>query len=160
MKKLVTATTLTAGIGAAIVGLDHGNEADAAEQTQPTNQSTTQSTSGSSANLYTAGQCTWYVYDKVGGTIGSTWGNANNWATSAQSAGYTVNHTPEKGSILQSSAGAYGHVAYVEQVNNDGSLIVSDMNFRKPYEITTRFVDVDQVDQFNYIHPKSNTNMT
>ena len=51
MKKLVTATTLTAGIGAAIVGLDHGNEADAAEQTQPTNQSTTQSTSGSSANF-------------------------------------------------------------------------------------------------------------
>ncbi|SUM34530.1 secretory antigen precursor [Staphylococcus gallinarum] len=65
MKKLLTATTLTAGIGAAMLGLDHGQEADAAEQTQTqsTNESTTQS--ASSGNLYTAGQCTWYVYDKV-----------------------------------------------------------------------------------------------
>src|SRR5699024_243271 len=36
-------------------------------------------TSGSSNNLYTAGQCTYYVFDKVGGKSGSTWGNANNW---------------------------------------------------------------------------------
>ncbi|PWZ84482.1 CHAP domain-containing protein, partial [Staphylococcus pseudintermedius] len=44
----------------------------------------TQSTGVTSAgNLYTPGQCTWYVYDKVGGEIGSTWGNANNWASSA-----------------------------------------------------------------------------
>ena len=31
--------------------------------------------------IYTPGQCTWYVYDRVGGKIGSTWGNANNWAS-------------------------------------------------------------------------------
>ena len=56
-----------------MLGLDHGQEADAAEQTQTqsTNESTTQS--ASSGNLYTAGQCTWYVYDKVNGEIGSTW---------------------------------------------------------------------------------------
>src|SRR5699024_7014171 len=41
MKKLVTATTLTAGIGAAIVGLDHGNEANAAEQTTQVDQIST-----------------------------------------------------------------------------------------------------------------------
>ena len=68
-----------------MLGLDHGQEADAAEQTQTqsTNESTTQS--ASSGNLYTAGQCTWYVYDKVNGEIGSTWGNANNWASAASS---------------------------------------------------------------------------
>ncbi|MDU2136956.1 MAG: CHAP domain-containing protein, partial [Staphylococcus warneri] len=40
-----------------------------------------QSSSGS--NAYTAGQCTYYVYDKVGGKIGSNWGNASNWANAA-----------------------------------------------------------------------------
>ena len=46
-----------------------------------TTSSSTQTTSSTSGNLYTAGQCTWYVYDRVGGKIGSTWGNANNWAS-------------------------------------------------------------------------------
>ena len=41
-------------------------------------------------------KCTWYVYDKVGGEIGSTLGNANNWAAAAEGAGFTVNHTPSK----------------------------------------------------------------
>ena len=45
-----------------------------------TTSSSTQTTSSTSGNLYT-GQCTWYVYDRVGGKIGSTWGNANNWAS-------------------------------------------------------------------------------
>ena len=36
--------------------------------------SSTQTTSSTSGNLYTAGQCTWYVYDRVGGKIGSTLG--------------------------------------------------------------------------------------
>ena len=70
--------------------------------------------SSAGGNLYTSGQCTYYVYDKVGGKIGSTWGNANNWANAAASAGYTVNNSPSQGAILQTSQGAFGHVAYVE----------------------------------------------
>ena len=27
----------------------------------------------SGSNLYTSGQCTYYVFDRVGGKIGSTW---------------------------------------------------------------------------------------
>ena len=114
-------------------------------------------------NTYAKGQCTYYVFDRVKEDhqlISNQWGDAKYWANKAKKQGYTVNENPTKGSILHYPKGKYGHVAYVEQVNNDGSLIVSDMNFRKPYEITTRFVDVYQVDQFNYIHPKSNTNMT
>ncbi|MEJ7144570.1 CHAP domain-containing protein, partial [Staphylococcus capitis] len=87
-------------------------------ETNTTSTSTsTQSISTSSGNLYTAGQCTWYVFDRVDGKIGSTWGNANNWASAAQAAGYTVDHQPEEGAILQTSEGSYGHVAYVESVN-------------------------------------------
>ncbi len=77
MKKLVTATTLTAGIGTALIGQAHITT-DAAENytnynnynyntTQTTTTTTTTTTTSSishSGNLYTAGQCTWYVYDK------------------------------------------------------------------------------------------------
>ena len=49
----------------------------------------------SGRNLYTSGQCTYYVFDRVGGKIGSTWGNASNWANAAARAGYTVNNTPK-----------------------------------------------------------------
>ncbi|MFQ3854395.1 CHAP domain-containing protein [Staphylococcus sp. 2S1] len=153
MNKLVTATTITAGIGAAIVGLDQGNEASATEQTQQTNQTTTQETASSSANLYTSGQCTWYVFDKVGGGIGSTWGNANNWASAASSAGYTVNNSPEAGSILQSSEGPMGHVAYVENVNSDGSVNVSEMNYSGgPYSVSERTISAGEASSYNYIH--------
>ncbi|EOA9110715.1 CHAP domain-containing protein [Staphylococcus aureus] len=165
MKKLVTATTLTAGIGTALVGQAH--HADAAENytnynnynyntTQTTTTTTTTTTTSSishSGNLYTAGQCTWYVYDKVGGEIGSTWGNANNWAAAAQGAGFTVNHTPSKGAILQSSEGPFGHVAYVESVNSDGSVTISEMNYSGgPFSVSSRTISVSEAGNYNYIH--------
>ena len=110
-----------------------------------TTSSSTQTTSSTSGNLYTAGQCTWYVYDRVGGKIGSTWGNANNWASAASAAGYTVNNTPEKGSILQTSEGSYGHVAYVESVGSNGSVTVSEMNYSGgPYVKDTRTISASQ----------------
>ncbi|MCI2955002.1 CHAP domain-containing protein [Staphylococcus caprae] len=164
MKKLVTITTLTAGIGASLLGTT--SNAHAAENTQniqnnaqynTSNQQSysteTTSASSTSGNLYTAGQCTWYVFDKVGGQIGSTWGNANNWASAAEASGYTVNHTPEKGSILQSSNGAYGHVAYVENVGSDGSVTVSEMNYNGgPYVVDTRTISSSEASSYNYIH--------
>ena len=153
MKKLVTATTLTAGIGAAIVGLDQGHEANAAETTQSTQTTQSTTTQSSSGNLYTAGQCTWYVFDKVGGDIGSTWGNANNWASAASQAGYTVNNSPEAGSILQSSEGPMGHVAYVENVNSDGSIEVSEMNYSGgPFSVSDRTISAGEASSYNYIH--------
>ena len=65
----------------------------------------------SGANYYTSGQCTSYVFERAGGKAGSLWGNANNWANAAAAAGRTVNNTPTAGAIMQSTAGAYGHVA-------------------------------------------------
>ena len=126
-----------------------------------TTSSSSSSTSNSSSvtststknNLYTAGQCTWYVYDKVNGAIGSTWGNANNWANAARAAGYTVNHTAEAGSILQTTAGSLGHVAYVESVNSDGSITISEMNYTGGAYVTdTRTISASEVSSYNYIH--------
>ncbi|EKU48971.1 CHAP domain-containing protein [Staphylococcus massiliensis] len=109
--------------------------------------------SGSSANLYTAGQCTWYVYDRVGGKISTLWGNANNWGSAAASEGFTVNNQPQAGSIMQSTQGAFGHVAYVESVNNDGSVTVSEMNYNAgPFGVSTRTIPASQAYSYNYIH--------
>ncbi|HDV6032500.1 TPA: CHAP domain-containing protein [Staphylococcus pseudintermedius] len=108
---------------------------------------------GSSANLYTVGQCTYYVFDRVGGTIGSTWGNASNWASAAAAAGYTVNNRPSAGAILQTTQGAFGHVAYVESVGSDGSIRVSEMNYGYgPGVVTSRTISASQAASYNYIH--------
>lgn len=123
-------------------------------QNTTSTSTSTQSTGVTSAgNLYTPGQCTWYVYDKVGGEIGSTWGNANNWASSASAAGFTVDNNPEEGSILQSNAGPMGHVAYVESVNEDGSITVSEMNYDGgPFNVSTRTISASVAGSYNYIH--------
>ena len=60
------------------------------------------------------------------------WGNAGNWNDNAIQLGYTVNTTPAVGSIAHwegSEIGTIGHVAYVEAVNQDGSVNVSEYNY-------------------------------
>ncbi|WP_415425647.1 CHAP domain-containing protein [Staphylococcus borealis] len=114
-------------------------------------------------NLYAKGQCTYYVFDRIrqdGNMISNKWGDAKYWAAKADEEGYTVNNEPSVGAILQYPKGQYGHVAYIDKVHQDGSLTVFDMNYNKPYEVTKRTVHDNQVDEFNYIHPKENRNET
>ncbi|MCG7305881.1 CHAP domain-containing protein [Staphylococcus warneri] len=123
-------------------------------QNEPSSNNSTafsgQSSSGS--NAYTAGQCTYYVYDKVGGKIGSNWGNASNWANAAAQDGYNVSNSPKQGAIMQTSQGAFGHVAYVENVNSDGSIKVSEMNYNGgPGNVSTRTISASQAGSYNYI---------
>ncbi|MCO4329301.1 CHAP domain-containing protein [Staphylococcus hyicus] len=106
-------------------------------------------------NLYTAGQCTWYVFSKraqAGKTISTFWGDARNWAAKAASEGFTVNKTPKVGAIMQNYEGPYGHVAYVERVNLDGSILISEMNYIAPYITSTRTIPASSVHAHNYIH--------
>ena len=106
-------------------------------------------------NLYTAGQCTWYVFSKraqVGKTISTFWGDARNWAAKATSEGFKVNKTPKAGAIMQNYEGPYGHVAYVERVNLDGSILISEMNYIAPYITSTRTIPASAVHLHNYIH--------
>lgn len=60
-------------------------------------------------------------------------GNAADWARNAASYGIPVSSTPAVGTIAQWDANAglspLGHVAYVEAVNSDGSIEVSQYNF-------------------------------
>ena len=153
-EKIKTISTLVAGLGIAFLG--HTTHADAAEnnnQQQSTyNYSTTEVSFSNSGNLYTSGQCTCMFMIKLV-EKSDQHGNANSWATAAQAAGFTVNNTPEEGAIMQSSEGAFGHVAFVESVNNDGSITVSEMNYDGgPFAISTRTISASEASSYNYIH--------
>jgi surface antigen len=78
-------------------------------------------------NGYIRGYCTWYVANKI--AVPSNWGNANTWDNLAPRSGWTVGSVPKVGAIAQTDRGAEGHVAYVEAVSEDGTMIkYSDMN--------------------------------
>lgn len=111
------------------------------------------------SNVYDDGQCTYYVFDKVkehGQMIERSWHDAKYWAERAEEDGYEVNGKPAVGSILQSPRGKQGHVAYVEKVNDNGSIEVSEMNYIAPFKVSTRTIDADRIDRYSYIHPKEN----
>ena len=101
---------------------------------------------------YGAGQCTQWAWSKRR-DLPSTLGNANTWASRAAAAGYSVNRTPSAGSIFQTSSGWYGHVGYVESVNGDGSIVVTEMNYNyRPYMVIRATIPASAVGNFNYIH--------
>lgn len=92
------------------------------------------------ANGYDFGWCTWHAANRrreIGNPVPTNLGNAVTWSARARAAGMTVSDVPIAGAVIwhdQSKsgyvAGGLGHVAYVESVNADGSIIVSDMNSR------------------------------
>ncbi|MDO5343827.1 MAG: CHAP domain-containing protein [Candidatus Saccharibacteria bacterium] len=55
-------------------------------------------------------------------------GNANQWPTTAAAHGIRSGSTPKVGSAAVMYVGVYGHVMYVESVNGDGTITVSDYN--------------------------------
>lgn len=76
-------------------------------------------------NTYTYGYCTWYVKNRRP-DIPNGWGNAMDWFPNAQASGWPTGSTPRVGAV-----GTQGnHVVYVEQVNGDGTVTISEMNYR------------------------------
>ncbi len=79
------------------------------------------------SNGYDYGYCTWYAANRV--AVPSNWGNANTWAYYAPSSGWNVSKRPVAGSVAQTTGPGYGHVAIVNEVSEDGTMIkYSDMN--------------------------------
>ena len=108
------------------------------------------------------GQCTYYVYNRfaqLGAPIRtSVLGNAAEWTGNAAAAGYGVSSTPRAGTAIvfqRGLAGAdpvYGHVGFVERVNADGSVFISEMNVRGLNVISTRTIPANLAAQASYIN--------
>lgn len=59
--------------------------------------------------------------------IPNNWGNAYSWYSSAQSIGWPTGSAPRAGAIAWYRFGS--HVAYVEAVNGDGTIYISEANY-------------------------------
>ena len=82
-------------------------------------------------NLWYSSQCTSYAgykaYEHWGVYI-AYWGNAYSWDESAVARGYRVDRSPAPYTIAVSNSGAWGHVMWVESVNADGTINLSEYN--------------------------------
>lgn len=116
-----------------------------------------------SSSPYPQGQCTWYVYERVqqfGKKVGSDWGDAHNWDNRAESDNYDVSQTPSTHSAVVFEAGQagahdiYGHVAFVEKVNKDGSIVISEANVKGLGIVSYRTIDASTAEDLHYIEPK------
>lgn len=98
-----------------------------------------------------AGQCTTWGWLKRP-DLGFIKANASQWDNIARNAGLLVDHTPSAGAIFQTDSGWYGHVGYVESVNADGSINVSERNYSGCYGVLFSTIPASAVGRFNYIH--------
>lgn len=95
------------------------------------------------------GYCTWYVASRR--TV--PWsGDAWEWFSAARAMGYQVGATPAPGAIMVTWESYVGHVAYVEQVNADGSFVVSEMNYRGWGIIDERTLRVKDVPLLGFVY--------
>jgi len=69
-------------------------------------------------------------------------GNANQWVSDAQSAGIPVDHNPQPGDVAISLAGAFGHAMYVESVNGNGTINISQYNVNLDGRFSTNTISV------------------
>ncbi len=98
----------------------------------------------SAGNGYVAGYCTWYVKNKRP-DLPNNLGNAISWVSRAAAQGFATGSTPKVGAVGQHG----NHVVYVESVNDDGTVTISEMNHKGLYVQTTRTLPASY---FSYIY--------
>lgn len=83
---------------------------------------------------YDRGYCTWWAAfrrGQIGRPVPSNLGNAITWKVLASRSGLGIGTKPAEGAVIWTPASrGWGHVGFVEKVNEDGSIWVSDMNSR------------------------------
>jgi surface antigen len=104
----------------------------------------------------------WKAYEFYG--LYLSWGNAYSWDDGARAAGYVVDHTPAPNTIGQVDGYPYGHVFWVESVNGDGSISVTEYNNAYATylysgdmhygDFGARTISADALWQYNFIHLK------
>lgn len=95
-------------------------------------------------NSYTYGYCTWYVKNRRP-DMPNNLGNANTWVARAAAQGMATGSAPRTGAVGQQGM----HVVYVEAVNGDGTVTISEMNHLGFGVINSRTVPASY---FSYIY--------
>jgi surface antigen/LysM repeat protein len=100
-------------------------------------------------NHFAFGNCTYYVYNRRQ----IPWqGDAWAWYGNAQAMGFATGRTPRAGSIMVTWESGYGHVAYVESVNPDGSWVVAEMNWVGFNTVDRRLIQPGGVPLIGFIY--------
>ena len=98
----------------------------------------------SDGNRYVKGYCTWYVKGRRP-DLPNNLGDARTWVSRAAAQGLPTGSAPRVGAVGQRG----NHVVYVESVNADGTVTISEMNRRALYDETTRTVPASY---FSYVY--------
>ena len=95
-------------------------------QSQSSSRSSSQASrySSASGNTYYWGQCTWYAKSRRP-DLPNMLGNGGSWVANAAARGLATGRTPRAGAIAEIP----GHVMYVEKVNGNGTISISEMNY-------------------------------
>ena len=91
-------------------------------------------------NLYPYGYCTWFVKAKRS-DIPNNMGHAKAWLNSAKVFNIATGSEPKVGAIVVTTESSYGHVAYIESIEND-TLVISEMNFKGWGKTSTRSLNM------------------
>lgn len=110
----------------------------------PSNPVSTVNRGSVAGNTYAPGYCTWYVKNRRP-DLPNRMGNAISWVSSAASQGFATGSAPAVGAVGQQG----NHVVFVESVNGDGTVTVSEMNYKGLYVISSRTVSASA---FTYIY--------
>jgi surface antigen len=107
-------------------------------------------------NGYDYGYCTWWAAVRraqIGHPIPSNLGNASTWKVLAQRSGIPVGNTPRAGAVIWTPPrDYYGHVGFVESVNADGSVNISEMNTAGWGVVTRKTISAQVAAGYSYIY--------
>ncbi len=105
------------------------------------------------SGFYGAGWCTWYVYNAryaIGRPLPTNLGAADSWPYRAAAAGLVVNNTPAVGAAIYMGN---MHVAFVEAVYEDGSILISEGGWNySPFVYNKRVISASATGYYSYIH--------
>ncbi len=106
-------------------------------------------------NGYDYGYCTWWAAQQRlnhGQPMPTNLGDAWSWKYRAPAAGLSVSGTPVAGAIIWFNMAYPGHVGYVESVNADGSITISEMNMRGWGVVDRQTISPDQFGNYAFIN--------
>lgn len=107
-------------------------------------------------NAYAPGNCTWHTANRraaVGKPVPSNLGNAATWVARASAAGIATGNVPQQYAAVQTARSGWGHVGFVEEVYEDGSILMSEMNYNwNLYALRNRVVPAAEAATYRYVY--------